>query len=364
VKIAQIAPLYERVPPKLYGGTERIVSYLTEELVEQGHEVTLFASGDSVTQAELVPCCDRALRLNPSVQDALPYHVTMLERLRGRAADFDVLHFHIDIIHLPLVRALARKSLTTMHGRLDLPDLAPLFRVFSDVPLVSISRDQRQYLPAVNWAGTVYHGLPHGLLPYRPVASGGYLAFLGRMSPEKRPDRAIEIARRANMPLLMAAKIDKADQEYWSTTIKPLIDRSPQVTYIGEITESEKADFLGGAKALLFPIDWPEPFGLAMIEAMACGTPVIAFRKGSVDEVLSDGISGFVVDSIEQAVAAVAKLDNVSRQTTRQAFEARFTVASMAKNYLDIYETLPERRRRDSAQRRAKERQSRVSVAA
>jgi glycosyltransferase involved in cell wall biosynthesis len=364
VKIAQIAPLYERVPPKLYGGTERIVSYLTEELVEQGHEVTLFASGDSVTQAELVPCCDRALRLNPSVQDALPYHVTMLERLRGRAADFDVLHFHIDIIHLPLVRALARKSLTTMHGRLDLPDLAPLFRVFSDVPLVSISRDQRQYLPAVNWAGTVYHGLPHGLLPYRPVASGGYLAFLGRMSPEKRPDRAIEIARRANMPLLMAAKIDKADQEYWSTTIKPLIDRSPQVTYIGEITESEKADFLGGAKALLFPIDWPEPFGLAMIEAMACGTPVIAFRKGSVDEVLSDGISGFVVDSIEQAVAAVAKLDNVSRQTTRQAFETRFTVASMAKNYLDIYETLPERRRRDSAQRRAKERQSRVSVAA
>jgi glycosyltransferase involved in cell wall biosynthesis len=361
VKIAQIAPLYERVPPKLYGGTERIVSYLTEELVEAGHEVTLFASGDSVTQAELVVCCDRALRLNPAVRDASPYHVAMLELLRSRAAEFDVLHFHIDHIHFPLVRALARKSVTTLHGRLDLPDLAPLFRVFSDIPFVSISKNQRQHLPGVNWAGTVYHGLPRNLLPYRPMASGGYLAFLGRISPEKRPDRAIEIARRANMPLLMAAKIDKADHEYWLSKIKPLIDDSPIVTYIGEITETEKASFLGGAKALLFPIDWPEPFGLAMIEAMACGTPVIAFRKGSVEEIVTNGVSGFAVDSIDEAVAAVSRIDSLSRKLTRHAFEERFTVTSMAKNYLEIFETLPERR---PSPRRNKEKQSRVSVAA
>jgi glycosyltransferase involved in cell wall biosynthesis len=362
VKIAQIAPLYERVPPKLYGGTERIVSYLTEELVEAGHEVTLFASGDSVTQAELVPCCDHALRLNPSVRDALPYHVSMLELLRSRATGFDVLHFHIDLIHYPLVRALPKKSVTTLHGRLDSPDLDQLFRVFSDIPFVSISKDQRQYLPFVNWAGTVYHGLPRSLLPYRPVASGGYLAFLGRMSPEKRPDRAIEIARRANMPLLMAAKIDKgADQEYWLNKIKPRIDECPMVTYVGEITETEKADFLGGAQALLFPIDWPEPFGLAMIEAMACGTPIIAFRNGSVEEIVTDGVSGFVVDSIDEAIAAASRIGTLSRKLTRHAFEERFTVARMAKNYLEIYETLSERPR---SQGRSKEKHSRVSVPA
>jgi glycosyltransferase involved in cell wall biosynthesis len=359
VKIAQIAPLYERVPPKLYGGTERIVSYLTEELVEQGHEVTLFASGDSVTQAELESCCDRALRLNPSIRDALPYHVMMLDRVVARAGEFDVLHFHIDLIHFPLVRTLAQKSVTTLHGRLDLPDLGPLFKTFSDVPLVSISKSQQQSLPGVNWVGTVYHGLPPNLLPYRPTGAGGYLAFLGRIAPEKRPDRAIEIAKRANMPLLIAAKVDKADQEYWTTTVKPLIDESPQVTYIGEIAQTEKSDFLGSAKALLFPVDWPEPFGIAMIEAMACGTPVIAFRNGSVEEIVSDGVSGFVVDSIDEALAAVANLDSLSRKMTRFAFEKRFTVASMARDYIDIYETLP-----DEHPRRPSESRSSVSVVA
>jgi glycosyltransferase involved in cell wall biosynthesis len=363
VKIAQIAPLYERVPPKLYGGTERIVSYLTEELVEQGHQVTLFASGDSVTQAELEACCDGALRLNPAIRDPLPYHVMMLDRVLTRAAEFDVLHFHIDLIHFPLVRALAQKSVTTLHGRLDLPDLGPFFKAFSGVPLVSISKSQRRSLPGVNWAGMVYHGLPPTLLRYRPTAAGGYLAFLGRISREKRPDRAIEIAKRANVPLLMAAKVDKADQEYWTTTIKPLIDENPLVTYIGEIAETEKADFLGGATALLFPIDWPEPFGLAMIEAMACGTPVIAFRNGSVEEIVSDGVSGFVVDSIEEALTAVANLDKLSRKMTRHAFERRFTVASMARDYLDIYQALPDAQRAVPILRRSESR-SNVSVAA
>jgi glycosyltransferase involved in cell wall biosynthesis len=288
----------------------------------------------------------------------------MLDRVLARAADFDVLHFHIDLIHFPLVRSLAQKSVTTLHGRLDLPDLGPFFKTFSDAPLVSISKSQRQSLPGVNWAGTVHHGLPPTLLPYRPSAAGGYLAFLGRISQEKRPDRAIEIAKRANMPLLMAAKVDKADQEYWTTTVKPLIDENPLVTYIGEIAETEKADFLGGAAALLFPIDWPEPFGLAMIEAMACGTPVIAFRNGSVEEIVNDGVSGFIVNSIDEALSAVANLDKLSRKMTRHAFEKRFTVASMANAYIDIYEALPDEQRAVPIPRRPSERRSGVSVAA
>ncbi|HEU6441115.1 MAG TPA: glycosyltransferase family 4 protein [Microvirga sp.] len=341
MKIAQVAPLYERVPPKLYGGTERIVSYLTEELVRQGHEVTLFASGDSITKAELVRCCDLALRLNPVVKDPLPYHIMMLEQVRQRAHEFDVIHFHIDLLHFPLIRDFADRTVTTTHGRLDLVDLVPFYRVFPDIPLVSISNDQRKPLPDANWIGTVHHGLPKTLLPFRPAATGGYLAFLGRISPEKRPDRAIRIAAEAGMPLRMAAKIDKADQAYWDEVIKPLVDAHPNVEFIGEINESEKADFLGEAAALLFPVDWPEPFGLVMIEAMACGTPVIAFRCGSVPEVVEHGTSGFIVDSVEEAVKAVDTLKVLDRAEVRRCFLQRFTVERMAEHYLKIYRSLP-----------------------
>ncbi|QFU15039.1 glycosyltransferase family 4 protein [Microvirga thermotolerans] len=341
MKIAQVAPLYERVPPKLYGGTERIVSYLTEELVRQGHDVTLFASGDSITQAELVPCCDLALRLNPAVKDPLPYHVMMLELVRQRAREFDVIHFHIDLLHFPLVREFADRTLTTTHGRLDLVDLAPFYRMFPDIPLVSISQDQRTPLPDANWIGTVHHGLPSDLLPFHPTTSGGYLAFLGRISPEKRPDRAIRIAAESGMPLRMAAKVDKADQAYWDEVIKPMVDAHPNVEFVGEIGEHEKGDFLGNADALLFPVDWPEPFGLVMIEAMACGTPVIAFRRGSVPEVIEQGVSGFIVDSVEEAVAAVETLHALDRTEVRRCFERRFTVERMTKDYLDLYRSLP-----------------------
>ncbi|QFU16882.1 glycosyltransferase family 4 protein [Microvirga thermotolerans] len=341
MKIAQVAPLYERVPPKLYGGTERIVSYLTEELVRQGHEVTLFASGDSITKAELVRCCDLALRLNPVVKDPLPYHIMMLEQVRQRAHEFDVIHFHIDLLHFPLIREFADRTVTTTHGRLDLVDLAPFYRMFPDIPLVSISDDQRKPIADANWVGTVHHGLPKNLLPFRAAATGGYLAFLGRISPEKRPDRAIRIAAEAGMPLRIAAKIDKADQAYWDEVIKPLIDAHPNVEFIGEINEHEKADFLGDAAALLFPVDWPEPFGLVMIEAMACGTPVIAFRCGSVPEVIETGRSGFIVETVEDAVEAVAALRTLDRAEVRRCFLDRFTVERMTKDYLDIYRSLP-----------------------
>ncbi|MCK8786554.1 glycosyltransferase family 4 protein [Roseomonas sp. NAR14] len=340
MRIAQIAPLYERVPPKLYGGTERVVSYLTEELVRQGHEVTLFASGDSITKAKLVPCCDTALRLNPKVKDSLPYHVVQLEKVRQRASEFDVLHFHTDALHFPLFRGLAKRTLTTLHGRLDLPDLKPLYTEFPEFPLVSISHAQRWPMPPVNWVGTVPHGLPGDLLPFRPTGEGGYLAFLGRISPEKRPDRAIEIAARTGLPLKIAAKVDKADADYWSDVIKPMIERNPRVEFIGEINEHQKAEFLGNALALLFPIDWPEPFGLVMIEAMSCGTPVIAFRCGSVPEVIENGVSGFIVSSIDQAVDAVQMVGRLERQSVRQAFEQRFTAECMAREYLSIYEHL------------------------
>nr|WP_119301151.1 glycosyltransferase family 4 protein [Dongia deserti] len=342
MKIAQIAPLCESVPPKLYGGTERIVSYLTEELVRQGHDVTLFASGDSITAAKLIRCSKTALRLDPTVKDHWPYHIIMMEEVRRRADDFDVLHFHLDLVHAPLVGDFLDRTVTTLHGRLDLPDLKPFYRTFSELPLVSISRNQRKPMPPVNWVGNVYHGLPGDLLSFHKYpADGGYLAFLGRISPEKRPDRAIEIAALAGLPLKIAAKVDKADQAYWDEVIAPMIRAHPNVEYIGEISEREKCAFLGNARGLLFPIDWPEPFGLVMIEAMACGTPVIAFKCGSVPEVIDDGVTGFIVKSPDEAVAAVKRLGEIDRAAVRATFEQRFTVERMARDYLNIYRRLP-----------------------
>jgi glycosyltransferase involved in cell wall biosynthesis len=342
MKIAQIAPLHESVPPKLYGGTERAVSYLTEELVRLGHDVTLFASGDSRTSAKLMRCSDMALRLNPVVKDALPYHIRMIDEVRRRSDEFDILHFHTDLLHFPVVRDCAGRAVTTLHGRLDLPDLKPLYSAFSDIPLVSISREQRRPLPRrLNWVGNVYHGLPKDLLPFKPVPAGNYLAFVGRISPEKRPDRAIRIALRAGLPLKIAAKIDKVDQAYWDNVVSPLVKAHPQVEFIGEIDERQKADFLGNARALLFPIDWPEPFGLVMIEAMACGTPVVAFQAGSVPEVVDDGLSGYVVKNVGEAVAAVARLEALDRQKVRALFDNRFTIERVARDYLAIYRGLP-----------------------
>jgi glycosyltransferase involved in cell wall biosynthesis len=353
MKIAQVAPLAERCPPVLYGGTERIASYLTEELVRQGHEVTLFASGDSRTAAELVCCSDMALRLNPAVKDQTPYHLVMLDEVRRRAADFDVIHFHIDLLHFPLIRDFADRTLTTLHGRLDLPDLKPFYAAFREIPLVSISDSQRRPMPAVNWAGTIPHGLPRDLLPFTPRPHGGYLAFLGRISPEKRPDRAIHIAARTGLPLKIAAKVDKEDRAYWDTIIAPLIARHANVEFVGEINEAQKASFLGDARALLFPIDWPEPFGLVMIEAMACGTPVVAWNCGSVPEVIDDGVTGFIVDSEDEAVSAIGRLETIDRVRVRAAFERRFTVERMASDYMAAYRALGGVRRDAARLRRA-----------
>jgi glycosyltransferase involved in cell wall biosynthesis len=339
-EIAQIAPLAERVPPKLYGGTERIVSALTEELVAQGHDVTLFASGDSKTRARLVPCTTMALRLNAEVKDTIPYHVMLLEAVRQQYDDFDIVHFHVDMLHFPLVRELGRPTITTLHGRLDLPDLQPFYRAFPDIALVSVSDNQRLPMPPVNWVGTVLHGLPSTVLPFTPRPQGDYLAFLGRISPEKGPDRAIQIAARCGLQLKMAAKVDQADQQYWEHVIRPMVQASPHVAFLGEVDEQQKADLLGNARALLFPIDWPEPFGLVMIEAMACGTPVVAFRCGSVPEVIDNGVSGFVVDTIDQAIAAVKRIDTLDRARVRRTFEARFTAQRMARDYLSIYRQL------------------------
>ncbi|HJQ57408.1 MAG TPA: glycosyltransferase family 4 protein [Vineibacter sp.] len=342
MRIAQVAPLSECVPPKLYGGTERIVSFLTEELVRRGHDVTLFASGDSTTAAKLVRCSDTALRFNPSVRDHTPYHMVMLDEVRRRASDFDVLHFHIDILHFPTFRGIADRTITTLHGRLDLPDLKPFYAAFPDIPLVSISRDQRRYLKRrVNWVGNVPHGLPRNLLPFEQQPSLDYVAFLGRISPEKRPDRAIEIAARAKVPLRIAAKIDKVDEAYWNEVVAPLVRTHDNVEFIGEINEAQKAKFLGNARALLFPIDWPEPFGLVMIEAMACGTPVIAFEAGAVREVISDGVSGQVVNSVDEAVEAISRLHTFNRSTVRSIFDDRFTAERMTQDYLKIYRSLP-----------------------
>jgi glycosyltransferase involved in cell wall biosynthesis len=341
MKIAQVAPLAESCPPKLYGGTERIVSYLTEELVRLGHDVTLFASGDSITASKLVPCSKTALRLDPIVRDMTTYHVMMLDEVYRRVADFDVLHFHIDHLHYPLMRAFSDRMLTTLHGRLDLPDLTPFYSVFPELPLVSISDAQRRPMPPVNWISTVYHGLPKDLLPYKQRPESGYLAFLGRISPEKGPERAIEIAARTGLPLKIAAKIDTADESYWREVVGPMVAAHPNVEFISEINEHQKADFLGNARALLFPIDWPEPFGLVMIEAMACGTPVIAFESGSVPEVIDDGLTGFVVGSVAEAVAALDHVDTLSRRSIRDQFEQRFTVERMAQDYLAAYRHLP-----------------------
>jgi glycosyltransferase involved in cell wall biosynthesis len=343
MKIAQVSPLYESVPPKLYGGTERVVSYLCEELVRLGHDVTLFASGDSVTAAELVPACPAALRLSSQNVDPIARHFLMLEQVYRRAADFDVIHFHVDYLHYPLTRRERPVHVTTLHGRLDLPDLAPLYAEYAEMPVISISNSQRASLPRANWQATVYHGLPLDLLRLNERPEG-YLAFLGRISPEKRADWAIEIARRAGMELRIAAKIDPADQRYFESQIEPLF-RQPHVTYIGEIGQDRTGEFLGNAAALLFPIDWPEPFGLVQIEAMACGTPVIALRRGSVPEVIDDGKSGFVCDGIDQAVEAVGRLPELSRRRCREIFERRFGVTQMASNYVQIYQRLIQQRR-------------------
>ena len=335
MRIAQVSPLYESCPPRLYGGTERIVSYLTEELVRQGHEVTLFASGDSRTEATLRAPCDRALRLDLRFEDPLPHNLILLNRVARSAEAFDIIHFHADFLHFPLFAPLRGKTLTTAHGRLDLPDLPPLFREFPMMPLVSISNAQRVSVPWATWHGTVYHGLPEGLYA-QGRGDGGYLAFIGRISPEKGLDKAIKIAHKAGIPLRIAAKVDKADLDYYNSKIKRLL-KTAGVEFIGEIGEREKGQFLGRALALLFPIDWPEPFGLVMIEAMANGTPVVAFRRGSVPEIIDTGVTGFIVDSVDEAVAAVPRSVALDRRTIRHRFEERFSAERMARDYVERY---------------------------
>jgi glycosyltransferase involved in cell wall biosynthesis len=346
VRIAQVAPLYEAVPPKYYGGTERVVSYLTEELVRQGHRVTLFASGDSVTSADLVPICPRALRLDEQVVDRLAPHIVQLERVFRDAHRFDVIHFHTDYFHFPLSRRAGIPHVTTLHGRLDMPELGCLYDEFPDMPVVSISDAQRAPLPQADWLATVHHGLPPDLLRYRE-RPGDYLAFVGRVAAEKRIDRAIEIARRAGLRLRVAAKVDAADRDYFRT-IEHLL-RDPLVEFVGEIGEGQKGDFLNHARALVFPIDWREPFGLVMIEAMACGTPVVAWRRGSVPEVIDEGVTGFVVDDLDAAVRAVERCAGLDRRRCRAVFERRFTVARMASDYLAVYGRVVERARRGRA---------------
>jgi glycosyltransferase involved in cell wall biosynthesis len=341
MRIAQIAPLTEAVPPKLYGGTERVVSWLTEELIALGHDVTLFASGDSRTSARLEAMWPRALRLDGSVRDPNALHMMMLERIYERAAEFDFLHFHLDYYPFSLFSRQPTPFVTTLHGRLDLPEHQPVFDTFSNVPVVSISNSQRRPLPQAHWVRTVLHGLPENLLTPKPVKPS-YLAFLGRIAPEKGIDRAIRIAQHCGIPLKVAAKVDRADQDYYDEQIKPLI-QSANVEFIGEINDTQKPDFLSGAIALLVPIDWPEPFGLVMIEAMACGTPVIAFNRGSVPEVIDEGITGFIVEDINGAIGAVDRLEQLSRGKIRRHFEQRFTARRMAQDYLSVYRSLADR---------------------
>jgi glycosyltransferase involved in cell wall biosynthesis len=343
MRVAQIAPLTESVPPRLYGGTERVVSFLTEELVAMGHDVTLFASGDSKTSADLAAAWPCALRFDPSVRDIMAPNMMMMEQVCLRAAEFDVLHFHLDYWPFSLFDRQPTPFLTTLHGRLDLPELVPIFDCFPDVPVVSISDAQRIPLPGANYIDTVRHGLPVNLLTPRPVEPR-YLAFLGRICPEKRPDLAIQIARRAGIPLKIAAKVDKVDEAYFRDTIRPLIDGT-SVELIGEITDAQKPEFLSGAIGLLVPIDWPEPFGLVMIEAMACGTPVIAFNRGSVPEIIEPGETGFIVEDAAQAVAAVNNLGRLSRYAIRRHFERRFTARRMAEDYVALYHRLAARAR-------------------
>ena len=339
MKIAQISPLMESVPPRLYGGSERIVSYLTDELVRQGHDVTLFASGDSVSSANLVRCVPMALRLDANVKDPIPYYMLMLDRVREMADEFDILHFHIDQFHFPLFRPIAQRTVTTLHGRQDLHDLKPLYVGFSDMPLVSISNSQRKPIANANFAATVYHGLPAQTLKPNYKPSGDYVAFLGRISPEKRPDRAIRIAQALGLRIKIAAKIDKVDEAYFREHIASLFNL-PGVEYIGEIDERSKSEFLGEASALLFPIDWPEPFGLSMIEAMACGTPVLAFRCGSVPEIIDPGVTGQIVDSMDEAIRVMPQVLALDRRAVRQKFEQRFSASRMAKDYVQVYRSL------------------------
>jgi glycosyltransferase involved in cell wall biosynthesis len=338
MRIAQIAPLTEAIPPKLYGGTERVVHWLTEELVALGHDVTLFASGDSVTSATLEPMWDQSLRLSGSIRDPNALHMLMLERVRRRASDFDVLHFHLDYYPFSLFSRQSTPFLTTLHGRLDLPEHQPVFTTFSSIPVVSISNAQRRPVPQAGWVRTIYHGVPEDLLRPQPVTPS-YLAFLGRIAPEKGVDQAIKIAGRCGIPIKIAAKVDKADVEYFEANIRSLLDL-PHVEYIGEISDKEKAPFLSGAVGLLMPVTWPEPFGLSMIEAMACGTPVVAYNRGSVPEVVEDGLTGFVVEDELSAINAVRRLHQLPRQAIRARFEERFTARLMAKEYLATYRSL------------------------
>ena len=340
MRIAQVAPLYESVPPKAYGGTERVVHFLTEELVRLGHEVTLFASGDSDTSARLLPQCETSLRLSGGAVDGLAEHVCMIEDVVQRAREFDVVHFHIDHLHFPVSRAVSLRQLTTLHGRLDLANLRRVYDEFADMPVVSISDAQRTPLPQARWIGTVHHGLPAALLPFQ-ARRGDYFAFVGRISPEKRVDRAIAIATALQTPLRIAAKVDPVDRDYFTSEIEPLLD-NPLVDFVGEIGEAEKGGFIGNAKALLFPIDWPEPFGLVMIEAAACGTPVVAFRHGSVPEVMVDGVTGYVVDTLADATEAARAATTLDRARIRAVFENRFTATRMAKDYLRVYKALLE----------------------
>ena len=343
MRIAQVAPLYERVPPLYYGGTERVVSYLTEALVGLGHDVTLFASGDSLTRAKLVSPCAKALRLDAGCVDRSVYHVLQLEQIFQQDHRFDIVHFHTDYFHYPFSRRRNLAHVTTLHGRLDLADLALLYREFDDMPVVSISESQKTPLPSIGWVRTIYHGLPRDLY-YLQQDRGDYLVFLGRISPEKRPDRAIEIAKRAGMRLKIAAKVDAVDRHYMKEQIRPLLC-DPLVEFIGEIGDADKGELLRNAYALLFPIDWAEPFGLVMIEAMACGTPTVAFRQGSVPEIIDDGVSGYVVENIDEAVQALCAVRSFDRSACRKKFEERFSAERMARDYVDVYEHVIEGQR-------------------
>jgi glycosyltransferase involved in cell wall biosynthesis len=348
MRIAQVSTLYESVPPKAYGGTERVVSWLTEALVDAGHDVTLFASADSVTRARLAPACPCALRLIEDTADPQAFHFAMLEQVVRRSGEFDVVHFHTDYQGFPFARRLTCAHVTTLHWRLDIPGLDPLYRAFDDIPLVSISDAQRAPLPRADWRGTVYHGMPTDTLTFN-AHPGDYLAFLGRIAPHKRPDLAIEIAKRAGVPLKIAAKIDNGDRSYFEGTIEALL-RRPHVDFLGELADRDKHALLAGARALLFPIDWPEPFGLVLIESLACGTPVIAYRRGSVPEIVDDGRTGFIVDDIDGAVQAIARLPQIDRAQCRAAFEAQFSAARMAADYQRVYDGLlaPANRRGDA----------------
>lgn len=337
MRIAQVSPLFESVPPRMYGGTERVVGYLTEALVGMGHEVTLFASGDSHTHATLVEASPKALRLD-NCFDAYAHHIYQLQLVVDMASRFDIIHFHTDYLHYPVSRLMGYNHVTTLHGRLNIPDLASLYKTFSDIPVISISYNQREPLPHINWIGNVYHGLPDNLYQ-AGKGNGDYALFIGRISREKRLDRAIEITRRAKMPLKIAAKIDKMDEEYYEKKIRPLLSQ-PHIDFLGEVSEASKNELIGNARAVLFPIDWPEPFGMVLIEALACGTPVIAYGMGSVPEILEQGKSGFIVNSIEEAVTALKNIDQITRENCRKAFMERFRAQRMAEDYLVTYQKI------------------------